>query len=114
MAADVHVWFLVAVFCLILSIHVVGSENSLYTTDDHVTILNADNFYSVVPRSQNAWFLEFYSSWCGHCIRFAPTWKQLAKDTAGKLNDECNTFKNKIKLGGGGWMKLHPILWYVV
>ena len=27
--------------------------------------------------------MEFYSSWCGHCIHFAPTFKQLALDVHG-------------------------------
>nr|XP_020744163.1 sulfhydryl oxidase 2 [Odocoileus virginianus texanus] len=30
--------------------------------------------------SSAAWLVQFYSSWCGHCIGYAPTWRALAAD----------------------------------
>ena len=33
-----------------------------------------------------AWLVEFYSSWCGHCVQFAPDYKKLAKDVKGELD----------------------------
>ncbi|CAG5127012.1 unnamed protein product [Candidula unifasciata] len=29
-----------------------------------------------------AWFVEFYNSWCGHCMTFTPIWKRVALDFA--------------------------------
>lgn len=33
--------------------------------------------------SQSSWIVEFYSSWCGHCHHFAPTWKEVASRIKG-------------------------------
>ncbi len=44
---------------------------SLYTGNDKVTILTAQNFSSTVYGSKTAWLVEFYASWCGHCQSYA-------------------------------------------
>lgn len=44
---------------------------SLYTANDKVTILTAQNFSSTVYNSKTAWLVEFYASWCGHCQSYA-------------------------------------------
>jgi len=33
-----------------------------------------------ITNSQWAWMVELYSSWCGHCQRFAPKLKELAAE----------------------------------
>lgn len=48
-------------------------------TDD-VVVLTKDNFLKTVTGSPTLWFIEFYNSWCGHCMTFAPTYKELATD----------------------------------
>ena len=42
-----------------------------------------DGQQEVLPsltNSPTAWMLEMYSSWCGHCQRFAPLLKELGKE----------------------------------
>ena len=59
----------------------------LYNPDtDDVVVLTKDNFLKTVTASPTLWFIEFYNSWCGHCMTFAPTYKELATDLKGKLN----------------------------
>ncbi|MPC35349.1 Sulfhydryl oxidase 2 [Portunus trituberculatus] len=53
---------------------------SLYNSTDDVVILDHTNFTATVHGTENAWVVEFYSSWCGHCIQFAPTWKLFGRD----------------------------------
>lgn len=55
----------------------------LFTTDDDVEVLTANNFYNKLYGKPNAWIVEFYNSWCGFCQRFAPSWKALATDIRG-------------------------------
>ncbi|XP_067662118.1 sulfhydryl oxidase 2-like [Haliotis asinina] len=53
-------------------------KDGLYSHFDDVIILNNKNFYDQFLDKENAWLIEFYNSWCGHCINFAPTWKKFA------------------------------------
>jgi len=55
----------------------------LYSETDDVTSLNVTSFNETVLGSENAWLVKFYSSWCGHCVRYAPLYKQLATDVKG-------------------------------
>ncbi|XP_025016638.1 sulfhydryl oxidase 2 [Tetranychus urticae] len=43
-------------------------------------ILGSSNFSQIIFHQNNTFIVEFYNSWCGHCVRFAPTWKAFAKD----------------------------------
>ncbi|XP_037681169.1 LOW QUALITY PROTEIN: sulfhydryl oxidase 1 [Choloepus didactylus] len=53
---------------------------ALYVPSDPLMLLQADTVRSTVLGSRSAWAVEFFASWCGHCIAFAPTWKALAND----------------------------------
>jgi len=54
---------------------------SLYTANDSLLQLDFSNINSTLFGKDTVFFIEFYSSWCGHCIHFAPIWRQLAADT---------------------------------
>ncbi|XP_016408829.1 sulfhydryl oxidase 2-like [Sinocyclocheilus rhinocerous] len=57
-----------------------AQSTRLYTEEDPVVILSSDSLKQTVLNSSSAWLLQFYSSWCGHCIQYSPTWKALAGD----------------------------------
>lgn len=59
------------------------TEAGLYTASDQVVVLTPDNVDSVLVNSTAALVVEFYASWCGHCIAFSHVWKSLASDIKG-------------------------------
>ena len=48
-------------------------------------VLTDDNFDDHVFADQNAWFVEFYAPWCGHCKTLAPEWAELATSVKGEI-----------------------------
>ncbi|KAM9848593.1 sulfhydryl oxidase 1 [Aulostomus maculatus] len=64
-------------FCLIFSS---TAEARLYTASDQIVLLTPENVNSVLINSSAAIIVEFYASWCGHCIAFSPVYKSLARD----------------------------------
>ncbi|XP_030317261.1 sulfhydryl oxidase 2 isoform X2 [Calypte anna] len=48
--------------------------------EDPLTVLSAGSVRQALLNSSAAWVVQFYSSSCGHCIAFAPTWRALAGD----------------------------------
>ncbi|XP_063860177.1 sulfhydryl oxidase 2-like isoform X1 [Scylla paramamosain] len=66
--------------CLCFISSITSIDASLYNSTDDVVILDHTNFTATVHGTENAWVVEFYSSWCGHCIQFAPTWKLFGRD----------------------------------
>lgn len=67
---------------LLLALPGVGAapRSALYLPSDPLALLQADSVRGAVLGSRSAWAVEFFASWCGHCIAFAPTWKALAND----------------------------------
>ncbi|KAM6930664.1 sulfhydryl oxidase 2 [Xenentodon cancila] len=57
-----------------------GGAARLYTEEDPLVILSRSNLKPTVTNSSSAWLVQFYSSWCGHCIHYSNTWKALAHD----------------------------------
>nr|XP_055023808.1 sulfhydryl oxidase 1 [Misgurnus anguillicaudatus] len=56
------------------------ANGGLYTASDQIVILSPDNVDSVLFSSSSAMVVEFYATWCGHCVAFSPVWKSLARD----------------------------------
>lgn len=57
-----------------------SAEAGLYTASDQIVLLTQENVESVLINSTAATVVEFYASWCGHCVAFSPTYKALARD----------------------------------
>ncbi|XP_051022750.1 sulfhydryl oxidase 2 [Acomys russatus] len=58
-----------------------GVASRLYREgEDAVWLLDSGSVRSATGNSSAAWLVQFHSSWCGHCIGYAPTWRALAAD----------------------------------
>uniref|UniRef100_A0A3P8U2L8 Quiescin sulfhydryl oxidase 2 n=1 Tax=Amphiprion percula TaxID=161767 RepID=A0A3P8U2L8_AMPPE len=57
-----------------------GGAARLYTEEDPLVILSSGSLRTTVSNSSSAWLVQFFSSWCGHCIQYSGTWKALAGD----------------------------------
>lgn len=60
-----------------------SAEAGLYTASDQIVLLTQENVESILINSTAAMIVEFYASWCGHCVAFSPTYKALARDIKG-------------------------------
>lgn len=63
---------------------VVSVGGALYEASASLEVLDSNNFHEVLLGKQTAWVVEFYAKWCGHCKSFAPVFRALAEDIAGK------------------------------
>lgn len=62
-----------------------GGAARLYRVGvDAVWLLDSGSVRSATGNSTAAWLVQFHSSWCGHCIGYAPTWRALAADVRGE------------------------------
>ncbi len=49
-----------------------------YIKCSDVVELTDDNFDEMVTNSTDFWMIEFYSPYCGHCIKLQPKWDAAA------------------------------------
>ncbi|DAA24214.1 TPA: quiescin Q6 sulfhydryl oxidase 2 [Bos taurus] len=57
-----------------------GAARQYRAGEDAVWVLDSGSVRGATANSSAAWLVQFYSSWCGHCIGYAPTWRALAAD----------------------------------
>ncbi|KAK2560566.1 DnaJ-like protein subfamily C member 10 [Acropora cervicornis] len=50
-----------------------------------VTQFNYHSFHEDVLASEDAWIIDFYAPWCGHCVQFAPDFEKTAKLLDGRI-----------------------------
>lgn len=77
-----------SLLCVVISLLCVFpfiADAGLYTASDQIIVLSPDNVDSVLFSSSAALVVEFYATWCGHCVAFSPVWKSLARDIKGLL-----------------------------
>ena len=66
-----------------------------------VTQLNRQAFLDNVLDSEDAWIIDFYAPWCGHCIQFAPDFEKAAKVSKdsiwfhGEFDENISCAKNR-------------------
>ncbi|XP_061881240.1 sulfhydryl oxidase 2 isoform X2 [Entelurus aequoreus] len=63
-----------------LTLQMASAVDQLYSEDDQLAVLSGVGLKSAVTNSSSAWLVQFFSSWCGHCVHFSATWKALARD----------------------------------
>jgi len=82
----------VATLYFLTRVHTVGCASatcSLYESGAvGINWYHGDKLTRALTNSSTAWVVEFYSSWCGHCQHFAPTWKELGKNIRG-MKSSC-------------------------
>ncbi|XP_045464224.1 sulfhydryl oxidase 1-like isoform X2 [Harmonia axyridis] len=89
MAKPVTVSSISGILSIILSLYITVSFSAsvrnipdyqgLYNASDDVEELTENIFNRNVYRSNRAWLVEFYNTWCGHCRKYAPTYKAVAE-----------------------------------
>ncbi|XP_034727918.1 sulfhydryl oxidase 2 [Etheostoma cragini] len=75
----IRFWFKAAVMLWLVP-GSLGTAARLYTEEDPLVILSSISLKPSVINSSSAWLVQFFSSWCGHCIQYSSTWKALAQD----------------------------------
>lgn len=71
----------ITILVLVKSVESIGKHSVLYSNNDEISIITSANFSeNVFGRKKQIQLVQFYNSWCGHCISFAPIFKRFAAD----------------------------------
>eukprot|EP01004_Peranema_trichophorum_P004150 NODE_3091_length_1426_cov_103.910207_g2685_i0.p1 GENE.NODE_3091_length_1426_cov_103.910207_g2685_i0~~NODE_3091_length_1426_cov_103.910207_g2685_i0.p1 ORF type:complete len:430 (-),score=98.38 NODE_3091_length_1426_cov_103.910207_g2685_i0:135-1373(-) len=62
-----------------------SSSGSKKDSKNDVVELTSSNFDELVLNSNDAWLVEFFAPWCGHCKNLAPEWAKAATDLKGSV-----------------------------
>uniref|UniRef100_A0A914LSU2 Sulfhydryl oxidase n=1 Tax=Meloidogyne incognita TaxID=6306 RepID=A0A914LSU2_MELIC len=66
-------------YCWFIAVSASADERpTLYAPGDNVLELDINTFNRSVYNKPTAFFVEFYSSWCGHCIEYKPLYVKIA------------------------------------
>jgi len=57
--------------------------------------LTADNFDTIVLDPSKDVFVKFFAPWCGHCVRMAPAWEELANANTGAVIAELDATQHQ-------------------
>lgn len=60
-----------------IKLNLPGLDDVKFLDDDAVLDLSSENFNEEIQ--DGITFVDFFSPWCGHCKRLAPTWEQLGR-----------------------------------
>lgn len=86
-----------------------GSDDTfrnLYATNETgITSFETVELANTLKDSETPWLIEFYSSWCGHCVRYSSTYKELGVRTKGE------PWRGRLK--GRAKIRLNPSLWII-
>ena len=60
------------------------------TSDDGAVINLEGNATDLqIINSDKSWLVQFYFTWCGYCITFAPKYQNAAESLKGRLSKYC-------------------------
>uniref|UniRef100_A0A7S1IU21 Thioredoxin domain-containing protein n=1 Tax=Eutreptiella gymnastica TaxID=73025 RepID=A0A7S1IU21_9EUGL len=78
-------------------------------TTGQVVKLNPNNFDAVVMDPTKDVFVKFFAPWCGHCVRMAPAWEDLAKQETSVVIAELDASEHS-SVGGRFGVRGFPTL----
>ena len=88
----------------VIALAIASSEgNKVWDMTDMPIEIDSTDFYGKVAEEEShmligdkPWFIEFYSPYCGHCQKLAPTWDMLYrrnKETVNVARVNCTSDK---------------------